>query len=244
MKSVESKDFFLKYLFDFNDDNIRRFDLYDLDKIDVVRVVLNRLEFSNSSELRRINVSIADKILEDDKPYEKLDSLENIYLQNSVPPFIKSFYTFKILFPDFEKSSIGINKNSSPILQKCIRSDGSFDYEKFDSILLSDLARITVYSNSKKLKEYINTLKVGVDISNNHLDLSDPVIVNRFFNIIYEFFNLHYDKKIDISNIYSLDTGRVDKDLVINNIINVINVSKELGFIGNDRDYSIDFNLW
>ena len=158
------------------------------DKIDDVYNVLKRIETSNSSEILRFKISLADQILQFDDPSEKLEEVEKIFIQNNLPNVGKIFLVFKTLYPDY--SSFRGN-TISPTLQV------GNDFKK-DTIIFSDLIRITLGSNNMDLNEYINSLVEGNKIyrliktnQKNIKDLSneEQVILQDFLsyiNVLYK----------------------------------------------------------
>ena len=121
------------------------------DKVDGIYQVLKRIETSNSSEILRFKVSLADQVIKFDNPEEKLEEVEKIFLQNNLPNVGKIFLVFKELYPNYNRL---LNRWSSPTLKE------NNDF-KNDTIIFSDLLKIALGSNNRDLNNYINNLING-----------------------------------------------------------------------------------
>ena len=158
------------------------------DKIDDVYNVLKRIETSNSSEILRFKESLADQVLQFDNPSEKLDEVEKIFLQNNLPNVGKIFLVFKTLYPDYSSFK---SHTISPTLKV------GNDFNR-DTIIFSDLLRITIGSNNKDFNEYVNSLVAGNMIyrliKTNQKDIKDltneeQIILQDFLshiNVLYK----------------------------------------------------------
>ena len=124
--------------------------------------ILDRLSRSNSAELRRIKEQMALQILEK-KPetYEKtLNSIENIYLTSNIPDVGKLYLVFKELHPNLlgedtkmQDASVG----NIPSLKEATTSEKK-------NMIFTRLLMSTVESNSRNLRDYIETIEQGNEI--------------------------------------------------------------------------------
>ena len=121
--------------------------------------ILQELSKSNSAELRRIKNEVAMQILEKEpEEYdETLKIIENIYITSNVPNATKRFMVFRELHPNFlgedarkKDASIG----NIPSLKEASGQERSH-------IIFSDLLRCTLESNSRNLRDYLNTIERG-----------------------------------------------------------------------------------
>ena len=124
--------------------------------------ILDRLSRSNSAELRRIKEQMALQILEKEPEiYEKtLNSIENIYLTSNIPDVGKLYLVFKELHPNLlgedtkmQDASVG----NIPSLKEATTG------EKKNMIFTRPLMS-TVESNSRNLRDYIETIEQGDEI--------------------------------------------------------------------------------
>lgn len=121
--------------------------------------ILDRLDRSNSAELRRIKIPMALQILEkDQKEYEKtLNVIENVYLTSDVPDIGKLYLVFKELHPNLlgESSKIGDDSvGNIPSLKNITSTEKK-------SIIFSNLLMIAAESNNRNLREYLSTIEEG-----------------------------------------------------------------------------------
>ena len=124
--------------------------------------ILDRLSRSNSAELRRIKEQMALQILEKEpKTYEKtLNSIENIYLTSNIPDVGKLYLVFKELHPNLlgedtkmQDASVG----NIPSLKEATTSEKK-------NMIFTRLLMSTVESNSRNLRDYIETIEQGNEI--------------------------------------------------------------------------------
>lgn len=124
--------------------------------------ILDRLSRSNSAELRRIKEQMALQILEKEpETYEKtLNSIENIYLTSNIPDVGKLYLVFKELHPNLlgedtkmQDASVG----NIPSLKEATTSEKK-------NMIFTRLLMSTVESNSRNLRDYIETIEQGNEI--------------------------------------------------------------------------------
>ena len=146
----------------FNNETINALSNVDESKQKDAIKILDRLSRSNSAELRRIKESMALQILEK-KPetYEKtLNSIENIYLTSNIPDVGKLYLVFKELHPNLlgeatkmQDASVG----NIPSLKEATIGERK-------SMIFTRLLMSTVESNSRNLRDYIETIEQGNEI--------------------------------------------------------------------------------
>lgn len=124
--------------------------------------ILDRLYRSNSAELRRIKEQMALQILEKEpETYEKtLNAIENIYLTSNIPDVGKLYLVFKELHPNLlgedtkmQDASVG----NIPSLKEATTSEKK-------NMIFTRLLMSTVESNSRNLRDYIETIEQGNEI--------------------------------------------------------------------------------
>ena len=149
IEDVQLKSAFREYILEFGD-NI------DMDKIEYVTEILERLSLSNSNEIFTFRRQLATQILKADNPIDVLDKVENIFIKSNIPTVGKIYSCFEILHPDFR----GFNFNSSmlsPVLKKA-----STNGKK--AIVFSDLIKVSFGSNNRAIKEYLQNIEIGTSL--------------------------------------------------------------------------------
>ena len=189
--------------FIFDDKNFAKKEISQ-SSIDGVRDMVLKVNNSNSLELRRIMEPVIRSILdvtektEDDNTTaydikgsrEKLSSIEKIFLTDSLPSLAKKFLVFETLCPinTFRKRFIeGAEEKVSPTLAQISERDPRGAY----ALILRDLVKNGVESNSLELRKYLENLEYGQylmdrigngNISFNQLDDDKQNKVRRFVN--------------------------------------------------------------
>lgn len=129
------------------------------EKLDVVVEVLDRLLFSNSSELSSLKSQLASQIVNLDNPLEKLDNIEKIFTKNNLPTVGKIYSCFEILHPDFDGFNF-TDSMVSPILKH--KSNMGREFTVF-----SDLIRTTFASNNRSVNNYLSNIEIGSNLYEN-----------------------------------------------------------------------------
>ena len=146
----------------FNDETIKMVTSIDEGKQKDAIKILDRLSRSNSAELRRIKEPMALQILEKEpETCEKtLNSIENIYLTSNIPDVGKLYLVFKELHPNLlgedtkmQDASVG----NIPSLKEATTSERK-------SMIFTRLLMSAVESNSRNLRDYIETIEQGNEI--------------------------------------------------------------------------------
>ena len=152
----------IETLLSFNDETIKVVRSIDKGMQKDAIKILDRLSRSNSAELRRIKEQMALQILEKEpKTYEKtLNSIENIYLTSNIPDVGKLYLVFKELHPNLlgedtkmQDASVG----NIPSLKEATTSEKK-------NMIFTRLLMSTVESNSRNLRDYIETIEQGNEI--------------------------------------------------------------------------------
>ena len=126
----------------------------DLNKILEAINVLIRISHSKSKEIHNLKEPLAKQILNSNNPIDKLNQIEDIFVNDYIPSVGKTYSCFEILHPNIEEFN---NKALSPILQK------SSSFEK-KLIIFQDLIKASLGSNNKTLKEYLETIEKGTTL--------------------------------------------------------------------------------
>ena len=124
--------------------------------------ILDRLYRSNSAELRRIKEQMALQILEKEpETYEKtLNAIENIYLTSNIPDVGKLYLVFKELHPNL----LGENTKMQDASIGDIPSLKEATIGERKSMIFTRLLMSAVESNSRNLRDYIETIEQGNEI--------------------------------------------------------------------------------
>lgn len=88
----------------------------NMEKVDSIVEVLERLSFSNSSEMYKFRKEIAVQLLKTENPLERLDKIEEKFIKNNIPIVGKIYSCFEILHPDFQGFSFEEPSMISPVL--------------------------------------------------------------------------------------------------------------------------------
>ena len=199
-------------------------------KLDTLIILIQRIEYSNSLEIRSFSEDFLKHLLIQDDPIEAFNKFEKIFVKNNLPLMGKIFLSFKILYPNFEKKVGKINifnfdDNSSIApqyidsqIQKLNNHESNKD-ARF-RILFNDLLRISCKTEERSLIEYIDNIEKGYDLFKlvlNHkvlLNKEELNVLNIFINhleVLYE--NIKNSKKINFEQLHLYD-----KIQVLNNI--------------------------
>jgi hypothetical protein len=120
--------------------------------------ILNRLTNSNALEMSKYSQELARLLLYTEDPKKSLDKIENIYIRNNVPEFVKRFSILKTLHP---RLSEGVAKDGidttrvSPVLAS---------EKNPEPTLFSDLMKCGVRSGNRSLALYAETVRNGQQI--------------------------------------------------------------------------------
>ena len=136
----------------------------DLDRIINITKIIEDLSKSNSDYLDRIKYQIAMECsaLPIEQQGEKVKEIKNLFEKKSLPEFAMNFLIFEQLHPNLLRNEE-------------IYTDSSYaDIPTFKEMteaqrkhaIFSDLLRITVESNNRNLKKYLNIIEKGDNIFN------------------------------------------------------------------------------
>lgn len=142
---------------------------YDEEKISKVIKLSERVVHSNSQDMRTLSSQIVASIVNQDNPEEKLERIENIFLQNNLPFFAKVYYCFEILHPDLEGFNFKSNSRVAPELKDDslpkIGTVQDANTTRFQ-IIFNDIFRITYSSNNRDFQAYLKNIEFGNDCYN------------------------------------------------------------------------------
>ena len=142
-----------------------------LENIESISEVLKRLSLTNSTEMFKFRTELANQILKTNDPIRNFEKMENIFIGNETPTFVKLYQCNDIVNHNLsERFSFDRKGIMSPVL---IRSNDIFKR----LIIFSDLAKIELYSNNKSVKEFLNKVeienKLYTDIKNGNIKYDD-----------------------------------------------------------------------
>ena len=130
-------------------------DLED-DKIRTIVTALEKLSYSNSSEMYKLKKSIASQVIKLPEPLEKLDKMENIFIKNNLPTIGKIYSCFEILHPDLSDFNFDSDR-ISPILKHKSTMGRQFT-------IFSNLIRTTLASNNRSVNDYLDNIEAGSNL--------------------------------------------------------------------------------
>lgn len=128
---------------------------FNLDNLSLTIEVLQRISYSNAKEIYAFRNQIAPKILEAADPLAKLKEIESVFLKKDMPMSGKIFASFELLSPDIASFNFSEHSRVSPTL----KSHKSSASKK--AIIFSDLLKVSLSSNNRSIKEYIDSLEHG-----------------------------------------------------------------------------------
>ena len=139
------------------------------DKIQYVSELLNRLYYSNSTEMHSFRKEFAEQLLETDDPIENCKKIEKIFLQNNLPLFGKMFLTFQTLYPGLAHKAFMFDNESrmAPELKNSSLPKIGHGLSATDTrlaVIFNDLLRISYCSQEKSFIEYLNNIETGNEI--------------------------------------------------------------------------------
>ncbi len=126
------------------------------DKIKTVINVLERLSYSNSSEMYNLKKEIARQIVNLPNSLEKLDKMEEVFIKNNLPTVGKIYSCFEILHPDLSDFNFDSDR-ISPILKHKSTMGRQFT-------IFSNLIRTTLASNNRSVNDYLDNIEVGSNL--------------------------------------------------------------------------------
>ena len=160
------------------------------DKIRTIVTALERLSYSNSSEMYKLKKSIASQVIKLPDPLEKLDKMENIFIKNNLPTIGKVYSCFEILHPDLSDFNFD-SDIISPILKHKSTMGRQFT-------IFSNLIRTTLASNNRSVNDYLDNIEVGSNLykeivsgkkSYNSLSEEDKKTMNLFSKHLETLYN-------------------------------------------------------
>ncbi len=143
---------------------------------DIINLV-QRVESSNSLDIRRISTELIDELIhtcsdghgeeesysiDTSAAYEKLQKIEDIFLRNNLPLAAKRFLIFATLHPKEMFEHDFLTDRLSPTL-KVTKNNGPFGRY---SIALRDLIKNSLESNDPDLRKYLENMRDGQSIIN------------------------------------------------------------------------------
>jgi len=143
------RDIFKEYCSE-NDSNLED------DKISTIVTVLEKLSYSNSSEMYKLKKSIASQVIKLSEPLEKLDKMENIFIKNNLPTIGKIYSCFEMLHSDLSNFDFD-SDIISPILKHKSTMGRQFT-------IFSNLIRTTLASNNRSVNDYLDNIEAGSNL--------------------------------------------------------------------------------
>ncbi len=129
-------------------------DVVDIDKINLILELYNRMTYSNSSEIVKVKDALITQLLDLDEPFLELEKIENMFLRSSLPYVGEVFSMFEMMHPNFKDFDFSDRSMISPVLKKCSNRGKR-------AILFADLLKASMGSNNRSLKNYVYNIKQG-----------------------------------------------------------------------------------
>lgn len=190
--------------------------------------IFERITFSNSMEIQNIDIKGLISVYNSDESIDKkefnkkIDSIENIFLKNNLPPYAKTYLCFRSIYPEFSKKYSGrelfdfedksrmapslLDSSMDKIFDNKIGLYFSKPNDKRFVTISNDLFNISLKSNNFELKEYIENLEIGNNLLNkiimNEVEYNS---LNEKEKFQYDMFSSHIDMLYEISNKNKLD---------------------------------------
>lgn len=190
--------------------------------------IFERITLSNSMEIQNIDIKGLISVYNSDESIDKkefnnkIDSIENIFLKNNLPPYAKTYLCFRSIYPEFSKKYNGrelfdfednsrmapslLDSSMDKIFDNKIGLYFSKPNDKRFVTISNDLFNISLKSNNFELKEYIENLEIGNNLLNkiimNEVDYNS---LNEKEKFQYDMFSSHIDMLYEISNKNKLD---------------------------------------
>ena len=190
--------------------------------------IFERITLSNSMEIQNIDIKGLISVYNSDESIDKkefnkkIDSIENIFLKNNLPPYAKTYLCFRSIYPEFSKKYSGrelfdfedksrmapslLDSSMDKIFDNKIGLYFSKPNDKRFVTISNDLFNISLKSNNFELKEYIENLEIGNNLLNkiimNEVDYNS---LNEKEKFQYDMFSSHIDMLYEISNKNKLD---------------------------------------
>ena len=210
IKSSEQEKIFFEYCLKNNDITI--------EQVDRIYELINRINNSNSYEIRKQADRFIKKLSQKDNFLEIFDEVEALLTEGRIPEFLKRFVVFKILK---DKNILDDNNITSPILKSCKTE------EEAEKILLFDLFKTSLATNNNNLLHYLEIIENGEKLyqsiekdrylnNPNYLDDNKKVLLHEY-RIRLEFvckylLNLQYDKTDnDYKTLYNIEKAFQNK---------------------------------
>ena len=192
--------------------------------------ILDRLSRSNSTELRRIKEQMALQILKKEpETYERtLNAIENIYLTSNIPDVGKLYLVFKELHPNLlgedtkmQDASVGeipSLENASSVERK--------------NIIFSRLLMSAIESNSRNLKEYVETIEQANNVFKEirtegkkleEFSKREQMLLSRYSEMLNTLYNQTYIGRRASEK--RQNTGNIENDL--EELAELLNENKE-----------------
>ena len=132
--------------------------------------IIKRLEYTNSTEMNSFKDQLFVLLLENEKPIESLDKIENIFIKNNIPLYGKIFSCFEILYPELDKFSFDDSSRMSPELKDM--SLPAIGHHKLPNetrfrIIYNDLLRIAYRSNERSFVDFLQNIEDGNNLYEN-----------------------------------------------------------------------------
>ena len=193
--------------------------------------LINRLEFSNSSEIRRLHKELFDVLIDlDEKEWiEKLEGIEDIFLKNNLPYVGKVFKVFETLndVADIRDDGNFFGYNMNIVQSPNLNATKSKMARR--AIIFSDLIKCSLGSNNRSMRDYISSIEDGNQVLKQFLAIKgdfyalsnedQETLVNYLFHLCTLYNNTYEGEKnpkkltgVVLQDTYDLLSGFLKKE--------------------------------
>ena len=128
-----------------------------VNQLNNIVTLLNKIEYSNSSEISHFGNSLLSELLTLDDPMAKFEQVEDIFVRNNLPIVAKLFLVNMILHPNLNGFDFSDNSTISPILKFS-------SPRRRESLIFADLLKSALGSNNRSIQEYLINIQSGNSI--------------------------------------------------------------------------------
>lgn len=163
----------------------------DEEKFFKIPKVINLCFQSNSNEIEIAKERLILQLISKENMDEEFHKIEEIFLTNNISYLGKTFEVFKKLYPNYD----GLSDFSSPMLLKA-------NDKKRDLLVFADLAKVTLGSNNRNIKKFLNSIKLGNDalkktFNGDVLTKEETDNLNIYCEHLFNLYNHTKDGKIN-----------------------------------------------
>lgn len=116
--------------------------------------IINKIVFSNSKEITSHALEVIMNVLSSSNPFDEINRINEIFLTDNLPHLGLLYKTFEQLFPTLDDDKLLAHETLSPVLYNLTE-------QKRRITIFADLVKITLGSNNKSIKDFLEMLEMG-----------------------------------------------------------------------------------